>query len=189
MTTQPLTASELESKVTELTQRIGVAVLEGADIGDMAIELVDLRAKLSSAKATENAQAINDAKSNLIAGIKALVEGSKIESLLGTKVVGLAYTVTFPASDQPNVEPAYAVHVNPKRVGKASEKSTTPKNGTRGRKTFTVDGTDYKAREFVDKFAVGEERTHSYFNAWASKLAEGTIVPRMAKEGKTVTVK
>ena len=178
----PMTTQGYDAKLESLRQAIGEAAIAGEDIGALAAEYVDVQATRQKTFAAENAAAINAEKSSLMAQITALVEASPLATLMGETVNALAWRLT----EKPGEEPTVQILVNPKR-GRAPGTTTTPAGGSRSKVSVKVGGETMDARAFCDAYANDEERKHSHFTKWPTRLAE-SIAARLVTEGTPAEV-
>ncbi len=170
-----MSLEELQLKEAELKATLQAVVLEEGDIGPAAQAYAEAVAALQKEKVAQSAGAINTSKVELASQIQALVGASPLEGLIGEKVTALGWQLV--TSDEGATSPK--VSINPKRV-KATAKSSNGGGGRRSTFKVTAEGVEYtNAAAYVELFANDEERKHSHFAKWPTKLGTETIAKRL----------
>jgi len=170
------TAQGLKDKLENLRAAITQALAAGENADAVMVEYTALLSKYQTAQRSENAVAIDEAKSQVLRGIGGLIDGSGLETLMGESVVAINWSKTVEAGK----EPVFALNVNSKR-GRASGSATGRNGGGRSTKHFEVNGKVMDAREFVLAHA-----PEDILDASLVKRGEGKWITKPIHIDKTV---
>ncbi len=143
---------------------------EGAD-AEM-LEYTGLIKKAQDETKAANAKAINDSTAKLASGIKALLDNSKLATLIGEAVHTVTFRQESRTDDKGETSTDTSIILNPRRGRTASgDKSSGNSNGGRATNPIKVDGVEIKRLDFVREWAPEDVKKNSLFstNKWPTK--------------------
>jgi hypothetical protein len=160
---------------------------DGGDLVEHSQLITELAANLQAVRLLHNKELIEDVQRKLADDITRLVDMSGIKGL-GQKVLALGWKSSELNTPRGESMVSASVTFNPSAYVK-NPNGNGGGDSDKSRINYFVDGVKFTPRQFADKYAEGEERSHSHFVNWpSSEKVGGKIVLRLRDKGHKVDV-